>query len=157
MNMKGVKCKNEYYAFTCNSGSYCFYYYAISSWSNWTIISLASVAISLSVGLVLQYTYGYVDPDQYRSDPNLVNQIMQVNYWEKLVNYCFVHADRPNPLQDLRDKGFSVIGSDCKQVKQLYDEQLDRQSKMIANYTKNHFCDLIDPIERNNYPNCRGK
>ena len=27
----------------------------------WTIISLASVAISLTVGLVLQYTHGFVD------------------------------------------------------------------------------------------------
>jgi len=76
---------------------------------------------------------------------------------EKLVYYCFAHADRPNPLQDLKDKGFTVIGSDCKSVKQLHDELLDKQYKMITNYTKNHFCDIINQAERNNYPNCREK
>jgi len=103
-----------------------------------------------------KHAYGYIDPQRYTSDPDLVNNITQVNYWETLVNYCFDHADRPNPLQDLRDKGFSVIGSDCKQVKLLYDEQLNSVNKIIANYSPN-FCDLVDPIERQNYPNCRGK
>jgi hypothetical protein len=114
--------------------------------------------VILGVGLCLiQYVHGYVDPEKYLVDPNLVNQIKQVNYLEELVDYCFDHADRPNPLQDLRDKGFTVIGSDCKSVKQTYDEQLGLQNKMIANFTENNFCALIDPIERDNYPNCRAK
>jgi hypothetical protein len=121
------------------------------------MISLPSVAVSLSVGLLMQYAHGYVDPTQYREDPDLVVKIEQVNYWEKLVDYCFDHADRPNPLQDLRDKGFSVIGSDCKSVKQTYDEQLGLQNKMIANFTKNYPCAHIDPTERQYYPHCSVK
>jgi hypothetical protein len=34
----------------------------------WTIISLASVAISLTVGLVLQYTHGFVDGNNNSKD-----------------------------------------------------------------------------------------
>jgi hypothetical protein len=123
----------------------------------WTMITLASIVISLTVGLLMQYAHGYIDPQRYGNDPDLVNRIMQVNYWERLVNYCFDHADRPNPLQDLRDKGFSVIGSDCKQVKLLYDEELNSVNKMTANYTKNNPCANIDPTERQYYPNCREK
>ncbi|MDW0174466.1 MAG: hypothetical protein QOA14_04510 [Nitrososphaeraceae archaeon] len=123
----------------------------------WTMLSLGLVAISLSVGILMEYAHGYIDPTQYRGDPGLVTKITQVNYWEKLVDYCFDHADRPNPLQDLRDKGFSVIGSDCKSVKQIYDEQLGLQNKMIANFTKNNPCAPIDPIERQYYPSCKGK
>ena len=84
----------------------------------------------------MQVVHGYIDPEPYSDDPDLVDQIMQVNYWERFVNYCYQHADRPNPLQDLRDKGFSVIGSDCKQVKRLYDEQADWLLKMMLDYNK---------------------
>lgn len=116
--------------------SLCFSY----DFEKWLMISLSIVAITLIIGLVsLAYghiTYGYIDPNQYGNDQNLTDNIAQVNYWEKLVNYCFEHADRPNPLQDLKDKGFSVIGTDCKQVNQLYDEQLDLVNKMIADYNK---------------------
>lgn len=38
----------------------------------------------------------------------------------------------------------------------MYDEQLNSVNKKIANYNPN-FCDLIDPIERQNHPDCRGK
>jgi hypothetical protein len=104
----------------------------------------------------MQYGHGIVDPAEYRDDPELVSIITQVNGLEKLVNYCFDHADRPNPLQDLRDKGFNVIGSDCKSVKQTYDQQLDLQNKMILNYTLNNPCASIDPEERQYYPHCKG-
>jgi hypothetical protein len=127
----------------------------------WVMISLSSVVITLVIGLV-SLAYAYIDTETYTSDPDLVNNITQVNYWEKLVNYCFDHADRPNPLQDLRDKGFSVIGTDCKQVNQLYDGQLSSVNRMIADYNKkladykkSHFCEFVpDP---NSYPDCRGE
>ena len=121
----------------------------------WLMVTLASVAISLTVGILMEYAHGYVDPMQYKEDPVLVAQINQVNYWEKLVDYCFNHADRPNPLQDLRDKGFSVVGSDCKSVKQTHDVQLDLQNKMIANFSKNYPCANIEPTERQYYPACK--
>lgn len=133
------------------------------------IFSLIAVTVSLTIGLILfNFAHGYTDPtpyiESYIKDPLLIDQINSVNDLEKIVVYCFEHADRPNPLQDLRDKGFNVVGSDCKSVKGLYDEQLDKQNQMMANYnkmiannTKNNFCNLIDPAERDNYPNCRRK
>jgi hypothetical protein len=41
-----------------------------------------------------------------------------------LVNYFFQDADRPNPIQDLIDKGFlhSGFNETCKSVKQTYDK-----------------------------------
>jgi hypothetical protein len=125
-------------------------------------IYFACIAITLTIGLILQYAHGYIDPKPYTSDTDLYDQIAYVNSLETFVDYCFQHADRPNPLQDLKDKGFSVIYSDCKQVKRIYDEQLDWLNKMFvdwnkkqADYKKNHFCDFVpDP---NNYPDCRGK
>jgi len=41
----------------------------------WLMITLASVAISLTVGLILQYAHGYTDPAPYIKDPDLVDQI----------------------------------------------------------------------------------
>jgi hypothetical protein len=41
-----------------------------------------------------------------------------------LIDYCFQHADRPNPLQDLIDKGLmpsNMTGITCKEVKQMSD------------------------------------
>jgi hypothetical protein len=43
---------------------------------------------------------------------------------EALINYCFEHAERPNPIQDLIDKGFLPEGfsETCKSVKHTYDK-----------------------------------
>jgi hypothetical protein len=44
--------------------------------------------------------------------------------FESILNYCFQHADRPNPLQDLIDKGLmssNMTGITCKDVKQVSD------------------------------------
>jgi hypothetical protein len=44
--------------------------------------------------------------------------------FESILNYCFQHADRPNPLQDLIDKGLmssNMTGITCKDVKQMSD------------------------------------
>jgi hypothetical protein len=108
------------------------------------------LAIAFIFGLVVNMAHGYIDPDPYRSDPDLVDQIGQVNYWGYYVNCCFAHADRPNPLQDLRDKGFSVIADDCKQAKRLYDEQLDWLNKMFVDFCK-------DAIDRDHYAECIGR
>jgi hypothetical protein len=44
---------------------------------------------------------------------------------EAIVNFCFEHADRPNPILDLIDKGFlselTWKNETCKSVKQQYD------------------------------------
>ena len=54
-----------------------------------------------------------------------------------LVNYCYEHADRPNPIQDLIDKGFlspEFKGETCISVKQTYNtiirELAIRQEKL---------------------------
>jgi hypothetical protein len=44
---------------------------------------------------------------------------------QSLLNYCFQHADRPNPIQDLLDKGFlstEFQGSTRLDIKQKYQE-----------------------------------
>ena len=42
-----------------------------------------------------------------------------------MLNYCYQHADRPNPIQDLIDKGFlssNSTGQTCLSVRQSYNE-----------------------------------
>jgi hypothetical protein len=48
----------------------------------------------------------------------------QRDSYQELINYCYQHADRPNPLEDLIDKGFLPSGfkETCKSVKQTYDK-----------------------------------
>jgi hypothetical protein len=46
-----------------------------------------------------------------------------------MLNYCYQHADRPNPLQDLIDKGFLSLnfkGETCLSVNQTYNDVLTR-------------------------------
>jgi hypothetical protein len=59
---------------------------------------------------------------------NLLDQINQLGEQEQLfnsmLNYCYQHADRPNPLQDLIDKGFlssNFTGQTCLSVRQDYN------------------------------------
>jgi hypothetical protein len=89
------------------------------------MITLAAVAISLTIGLV-SLAYGYIDPEQYRDDEKLYYAIGKLNIYEELLNYCYQHAsDSANPIQDLIDKGLLAggrQGTDCKIVKNIYDE-----------------------------------
>jgi len=89
---------------------------------------MASIAISLTIGLVLmQYGHGQAQnmtqQEQTQKDIIIQEQI-QLDNLKPLVAYCFQHADRPNPLQDLIDKGFLPEGfkETCKSVKQTYDK-----------------------------------
>jgi hypothetical protein len=89
----------------------------------WTIISLTAFTISLSVGLVLQYAHGYIDPEQYQNEPDTYEKILKYNAAEHLVNYCYQHADRPNPIQDLINQGLitAELGSNCLEVVTTFD------------------------------------
>lgn len=81
----------------------------------WTMITLASVATSLTVGLI-SLAYGQTSTEEQL---------------ETLINYCYQHADRPNPIQDLIDKGFLPpnLTETCKSIKQLYDKiQADKKT-----------------------------
>jgi hypothetical protein len=53
--------------------------------------------------------------------------------FESILNYCFQHADRPNPLQDLIDKGLmssNMTGITCKEVKQMSDINQNQISEL---------------------------
>jgi hypothetical protein len=99
------------------------------------MITVASVAISLTIGLDLQYAHGQSD--------NLTDSYYELKAqhetFDKLINYCYQHADRPNPLQDLIDKGFlpstlNGTGINCLVVKHMDDnvqnEMTDIQTKI---------------------------
>jgi hypothetical protein len=64
--------------------------------------------------------------------------IQQKESLQALLGYCFQHADRPNPLQDLIDKGFlseSFRGETCLSVKQMYNEVETRIREQLENLT----------------------
>lgn len=88
----------------------------------WTIISLALVAISLIVGLVLvQYAHG--------QNITMSQLEQQTESLKGVIDYCFQHADRPNPIQDLIDKGFlspESKGETCISIKEKYNDVLTR-------------------------------
>jgi hypothetical protein len=101
----------------------------------WTMITLASVAISLTVGLILQYAHGYTDPKQYENYPDIQGKVLGDNALEYLLNYCFEHAsDSANPAQDLVDKGLldpNLIVHNCKEVKSTFDKVDTELTDMI--------------------------
>jgi hypothetical protein len=68
-----------------------------------------------------------------------------------LIEYCIEHADRPNPIQDLIDKGLIpsyITGQTCASVKQAHDNEQTRIREEIENqnrplkekYLKYHEC-----------------
>jgi hypothetical protein len=125
----------------------------------WTMISLASIAISLTVGLVLmQYSHGITEEQRQANrekyarliEEDIKKQkqgkqfeiqptdIQQKESLQALLGYCFQHADRPNPLQDLIDKGFlspSFKGESCLSVRQMYNEVENRIREQLENQT----------------------
>jgi hypothetical protein len=66
-----------------------------------------------------------------------------------LITYCFAHADRPNPIQDLIDKGFlpsEFNGKTCISIKQMISElnnQITSVQTEINNTTKKTECQYI--------------
>jgi hypothetical protein len=102
-----------------------------------TIKFLIVVSMSLLIGLVYhQVVNAYIDPEKYRSDPELYNSIVKYNKLEKLYDYCYAHAsDSANPIQDLIDKG--LIDSeytDCKTVKSTFDALDTKIVQLLAEF-----------------------
>jgi hypothetical protein len=91
------------------------------NFQKWTIISLSSVVVSLIVGLVLmQYADGKIingTSTMYRGSAYRESKV--------ILRYCFEHADRPNPVQDLLDKAILTPGyfeeETCATVKKFHD------------------------------------
>lgn len=87
------------------------------------MITLAMVALTLTIGLV-SLAYGYIDPEQYINEPDTYNKILKYNALEGLLDYCFQHADSPNPIQNLKDKGLlpqDLIFQNCADVSKEFD------------------------------------
>jgi len=62
------------------------------------------------------------------ANPNDVAEIQEQR--EALINYCYQHADRPNPVDDLIDKGFlppSFKGETCISIKQAYENEKNEE------------------------------
>ena len=122
-----------------------------------TMITLASIAISLTVGLVLmQYAHGITEEQRQANREKIARlieedikkqskqfevkptDIQQKESLQGLLDYCFQHADRPNPIQDLVDKGFlpsSFTGETCISVRQMYNEVENRIREQLENLT----------------------
>ena len=125
----------------------------------WLMITLSIIAISLTVGLVLmQYAHGITEEQRQANreknarlmevEEDIKKQskqfevqptdIQQKESLQALLDYCFQHADRPNPIQDLVDKGFlpsSFSGETCISVRQMYNEVENRIKAQLANLT----------------------
>jgi hypothetical protein len=86
---------------------------------------------------------------------NVHGQIMTQEQREILIDYCYQHADRPNPVDDLIDKAFlpsSFRGETCISTKQAYEKEKNeeiisrqRQQEAInkenqANIDRYHAC-----------------
>jgi len=82
---------------------------------------------------------------------------------ESLLNYCYEHADRPNPIQDLVDKGFlssNMTGITCAEVRQMDDrvqiaikvvnEKLEQYNKLILQETGEYGAP-VKPYEKDCY------
>jgi hypothetical protein len=93
--------------------------------SKWTMITLASVAISLTVGLILMQSGHGQNMTILQLGQNMtISQLgEQTEALKTSIDYCFQHADRPNPIQDLIDNGFlspEFNGETCISIKQKY-------------------------------------
>lgn len=65
----------------------------------------------------------------------------QLELFQSVLTYCYLHADRPNPIQDLVDKGFLPLvyeGQTCISVRDMYNtvETKVKQIERIENEFK---------------------
>ena len=113
----------------------------------WTILSLALVTVTLIIGLILmQYAHAVTEEERKANrekyakmieediknhdlkiqlEPQLDQLKAKKESLEYMINFCFQHIERPNPIQDLIDKGF--LGSEyknitCKDININYDK-----------------------------------
>jgi hypothetical protein len=76
----------------------------------------------------------------------------QRDSYQELINYCFQHADRPNPIQDLIDKGFlpsNFTGQTCISVKQTYNTIVNELAIQQAIQQEKLAKELAQKDERN--------
>jgi hypothetical protein len=104
----------------------------------WLMVTLASVAISLTVGLVLiqlQYAHGMTI-----NGTSTMNGASAYRESKVILRYCYEHADRPNPVQDLIDKAILTPGyfegETCATVKQFHDTFPASYAKEMISYCR---------------------
>lgn len=119
-------------------------------------ISIFAIAMCMIVGLVLMQNVHGITEEQRQTnrekygrliEEDIKNQgkvvinpaeLQQKESLQVLLNYCFQHADRPNPLQDLIDKGFlspSFKGETCSSVRTMYNEVENRIREQVEMQT----------------------
>jgi len=84
----------------------------------WTMLTLGLVAISLSVGLLMQYAHG---------------QGFDVGEMKTIVAYCFLHADSENPIQDLVNQNLVdpyFLNFNCGDIRDLLQKEETRQAQI---------------------------
>jgi hypothetical protein len=85
-------------------------------------------------------------------------QTMTQQQRESLINYCFQHADRPNPIDDLIDKGFlhsSFKGETCLSVRQAYDdEQMRINEELMAQQKQQEAINELNQAKIDRYNIC---
>jgi len=74
---------------------------------------------------------------------------------EALIDYCFQNAGRPNPIDDLIDKGFlspSLRGETCLSVRETYEkEQMSNKQKLSV---EQEVANLANQIRIDDYHKC---
>jgi len=89
--------------------------------------TVLSIVIGLSIFTAWQIVYGQdliINTTNSNRTVLTLEQYSALNGriidFQKLLNYCFLHADRPNPIQDLVDKGLidaKFSGKTCNDIK----------------------------------------
>jgi hypothetical protein len=97
--------------------------------SKQTILFIIVIAIAVYIGQrgANHVIYGQTATEEQRDS------------YQELINYCYQHADRPNPIQDLIDKGFlslNFTGQTCISVKQTYNTIVNELEKEIVEKQK---------------------
>jgi vancomycin resistance protein YoaR len=101
------------------------------------ILACTPLILVIIIGVYIPVTYGQTATQEQKES------------YQELINYCFQHADRPNPIQDLIDKVFlssSFKGETCISVKQTYNtivnelaiQQAIQQEKLAKELAQKH-------------------
>jgi hypothetical protein len=93
------------------------------------ILACIALILVIIIGVYIPVTYGQTATQEQKES------------YQELINYCFQHADRPNPIEDLIDKGFlssNFTGQTCISVRESYNTivrelqiEKDKQEKAL--------------------------
>lgn len=102
--------------------------------------SLASVILTFGLSAGLAILVGEVNgQNQSTNSFGLDKYINNEDEVQKILDYCYQHADRPNPVQDLVGKGLvsaNFTSDTCASVKQGYDKLIKLRQQAEEYYRK---------------------